>query len=88
MDKPANSVKWWSSGFLHNVMYSACSKVSEKYAVTIFTVTAFGSRTLKEILYIIQEENPEDHPYHKNLKIFLVCFLYETSFSCSNEYQT
>jgi len=40
-----------------------CSKVSEKYAVTILTVTAFGSRTLKEILYSTQCENPEDHPF-------------------------
>lgn len=63
MDKPANSVKWQSSGFLNHVIYSIHSKVSEKYAVTTFTVTAFDSRTLKEILCTIQCENPEDHPF-------------------------
>jgi len=62
MDKPVNSFKWRSSGFLR-VIYSTRSKVSEKYVVTILTVPEFGSRTLKEILYTTQCENPEDHPF-------------------------
>jgi hypothetical protein len=62
-DEPANSVKWWSSGLLHHVIHSIRTQVSEKYAVTILTVTAFGSRTLHEILYSTQCENPEDHTF-------------------------